>query len=80
MTFKDKYWESDSWHEKVIIVEIYHFTGKHRHNDWTISKTAAYFGISVGLVSENLKLADALHQNPKLIECSNRQAALEKIR
>lgn len=63
-------------------MELYHLTMNHRKT-WSIAKTAHYFGVSIGLVSENLKLAHALH-NPdvcKSIESlSTRQQALDRIR
>jgi len=78
-TFKDKYQECDKWQEKVMVMEIFHMARKVNDNSWTISKTAEMFGVSVGLVSENLRLADALHRNPKLFKIETRAEALNKI-
>lgn len=60
-------------------MEILHLTMKVNRSDWAISDTAQYFGVSVGLVSENLKLAEAFHTTPKLMEIGSRQAALTKL-
>jgi len=79
MTFKEKYDQSNNWQEKVSVMEIYHLIGLCRNNFWTISYTATYFEVSIGLVSENLKLADALHYNEKLVKCESRQDALKKL-
>lgn len=61
-------------------MEIYHLAMTSRDRTWTISKTASHFNCSIGLVSENLKLADALHKDDKLCECKYRDEALTKIR
>lgn len=79
LTFLEKYRECKTWYEKVMVLEVYHLTGKHRYKDWSVSKTAAYFEISVGLASENLKLAKAIHDNPKLVDLQYRKDALKKL-
>lgn len=47
---------------------------------WNLAKTAAVFNVSVGLVSENLKLANAIHLNEDVMNEPNRQAALDRIK
>lgn len=44
---------------------------------WTIRQTASYFGVSNGLVCENLKLAEHID---KIKGCKNRKEALERIK
>lgn len=80
MTFKEKYHKEDTWYGRVMVMELYHLTMTHRIKRWTLAKTAEYFECSVGLVSENLKLAHAFHINHELIKFDTRQQALDKIR
>lgn len=80
MTFAEKYRLAKTWHEKAMIVELYHLTGKQRHpGNWTLNETAGYFGISTGLVSESLKLALGIHRNIKLMDIPLRKDALKKL-
>lgn len=79
MTFLEKYQQCTTWHEKVTVMELYHLYGVLSVKKWTVGHTASYFEVSKGLVSENLKLASALHSNPKLLNAPNRQAALRKL-
>ena len=51
----------------------------YRWRDWTLSKTAEHFGVSIGLVSENLRLALAIHTNDAILKCESRQDALKKL-
>jgi len=46
---------------------------------WTINKTAAFFGVSIGLISENLALAETIHKYPELINCDSRTDALKRM-
>jgi hypothetical protein len=80
MTFLEKYHQCNKWQDKVTVMELYHLTGILAVKSWTISHTATYFGVSNGLVSENLKLALALHSNPKIVKIETRQEALRKLR
>lgn len=79
MTFVDRYKKETTWHGKVIVMEIYHLIMTHRMPDWTITRTASHFGVSIGLVSENLKLAKALHNDNNIFSCDSRQKALKKL-
>ena len=80
MNFKERYSIEDTWQGKVMIMEIYHFTMRHREKGWILSKTAEYFDSSIGLVSENLQLALAIHTDDTLLKCETRMAALHKIK
>lgn len=79
MTFREKYIRVNAWHDKAMVMEIFHLAMSTRIKQWTITKTAEYFGVSIGLVSENLKLAGALHLNTELISCESRAEALKKL-
>lgn len=79
MTFLEKYKKVQRWHEKAIIMEIFHLTMKGK-GKWTLTQTAEYFGVSIGLVSENLKLAGAIHHNHQILLINSREEALKKLR
>ena len=78
-TFREKYEACKTWQEKVMVMEIFHMASKMKDCRWTLSMTAEIFNVSVGLVSENLRLADALHRQPKLMKVETRADALNKI-
>lgn len=80
MTFPEKYHESTKWVDKVLILEIFHLTMCMRDNTWTVSKTANEFGCSIGLVSENLRLANLIHARPDMLKVESRVDALKKLR
>lgn len=79
MTFTERYQKEQTWHGKAIVMEIYHLTMSHRNKKWTITKTAEHFDCSIGLVSENLKIAHAIHENDRILKCQSRQEALKKL-
>jgi len=62
-----------------MIMELYHLGMSSRFTSWTIHKTAQYFTVSNGLVSENLKLANSFHSNENVYNCVTRQDALDKL-
>lgn len=79
MTFLEKYLSESTWHGKVTVMEIFHLAQSIRNKGWTVTKTAQSFQVSPALVSENLKLATAIHINESLLQCASRQEALKKI-
>lgn len=79
MTFLEKYNQETTWHGKVLVMEIYHLAMTSRFRVWTVTKTAEHFGVSIGLVSENLRLASAIHDDTDLLEIPSRQQALRKL-
>ncbi len=79
MTFLEKYNQETTWYGKATVMEIYHLAQTIRHKGWTISKTAQAFEVSVGLVSENLRLAQAIHVNERILKCESRQEALKRL-
>lgn len=78
-TFKERYGKENRWLYKAYIMEIFHLTHVHLNSRWTIALTASYFEVSPALVSENLKIARASHENEAIMRCRNRQEALSKI-
>lgn len=57
MTYKEKFKQSKDWKLKVFLVSQFHSKQVINTRKWTLRKTARYFGVSVGLISENLNLA-----------------------
>jgi hypothetical protein len=80
MTLREKYYRVDKWHERVTLMELHHLRMKAQNPKYTLSQTAHYFGVSMGLVSENLRLALIFHTQPALLNCPNRQEALKQIK
>lgn len=80
MTFVERYNQESTWHGKVLVMEIYHLAMSSRIKKWTITQTAEHFGVSIGLVSENLRLATLIHIDPNFSSIPSRQDALVKVR
>lgn len=62
---------------------MYHLCQLETEHKWTIQKTADFFRVSIGLASENLKLAELFIEYPELMKYETRRDALghiEKIR
>lgn len=78
MTFRERYNQEKVWHQKIILIELFHITMKARQ-PWGFRQTAKYFDISLGLVSENMRLAAAIHKDESLMNCPDRKTAAEKI-
>lgn len=79
MTFVERYQIADGWQEKVLVMSIFHSAATQGQKNWTIKQTASVFGVSVGLVSENLRLAEAIDMGSDITNCETRQNALNKI-
>lgn len=80
MTFLDRYESEKTWSGRAMVMEIFHLAAIAHDSSWTLTKTANYFEVSIGLASENLRLAQALHVNEGLMSCTTRQEALRKMR
>jgi hypothetical protein len=77
----DKYNEANEWHDKCLIMTLYHQTMRlQMANCWSMKDTAEYFGVSIGLVSENIKLSNAIDEDVRLTKCKTRQQALNMIK
>lgn len=80
MTYKEFYNQQDSWSKKVLIIDLFHNKMLLKHGSkWNIRRTAKSLRLSVGLISEGLKLAKAVKED-RLIDCKNRKEALIKLR
>ena len=79
MNFVDLYNSETNWGKKVIIMELFHLSHVVMREGWTIRRTAEEFHCSIGLTSENLRLAHAIHEKPEILDCETRQDALKKV-
>jgi hypothetical protein len=79
MTFLERYQSETTWQGKIFVMEIFHLAKCQRDKDWTITKTASHFECSIGLVSENLRLAKYLHEIPPTLVIQTRQEALKRM-
>lgn len=80
ISFQERYSSEETWHGKVLVMEIYHLAMSQLYKNWTISKTAEQFNCSVGLASENLRLANAIHTHQDIVKCKFREQALTNLR
>lgn len=78
MEYFERYHREKNWYNKILLIEVFHMKCK-SESGWTITRTAEFFGVSVGLISENLALAETIHKYPDLINCESRQDALKKM-
>lgn len=79
MDLKKRYEDTVEWYKKALIMQMYHLQQKLTDKKWPLIKTANYFGVSVGLVSENLRLAACIDTYPELIKQESRQKALDVV-
>jgi hypothetical protein len=79
MDYRKEYDETKEWHRKVCLIHLYHSHQLLHDKRWTLINTAVYFGVSIGLVSENIKLAKAIDTRPELMKCDSRQKALNVL-
>lgn len=77
MTYKEKFHSSQDWKEKIFLVSQFHSRRCIHTKTWKVKQTAQYFGVSVGLVSENLNLARVFDL---LGECSSRAQAIKQMK
>lgn len=76
MTIRERYHKEEDWRKKIHLTELLHLVQKLRHRTWRVRDTARALGISVGLASENLRIAEAFHQG---LNAVSRRDALRKI-
>lgn len=79
MTFAERYQAEETWDGKVLIMNLYHLARMVQYKGWTLSNTAQEFNCSIGLVSENIKLANAINDDERILKCKSRQEALRKL-
>ena len=79
MTYREKFRQSIDWRTKVLTMELFHLLMLSKKREWNLTSTARYFGVSIALVSENLKLSGPL-KDGLLDECNSRDKALKLLR
>ena len=77
MTFKEKFKSCSTWQERAVVVTFTHRLLLIRKKKWTIRKTAKYLEISIGYVSESMKLAKRLDE---VNHFATRKDALTKLK
>jgi hypothetical protein len=80
----EKIKEEKVWHVKCKLIHDYHKAMKEKHVDkrnykWREFDSACQLGISVGYISESLRLYDAIEKNP-LLKSLSREQALKLLR
>lgn len=73
MTYREKYDSCKNWLEKIDVMNLFHKVKSVKNNKWRYRDTARYFGCALGLVSENLRLAE---EREKIKHFDNRKRAL----
>lgn len=77
MTYREKYKSTTDWKQKILVMEMFHLLMLSKHKNWHLENTAKYFGVSIGLVSENLSLA---HVMDEVENCESRVKALKVLK
>lgn len=71
------YVQAKSWQRRVILIAMYHNYQCIKDKSHKLSQTSSYFHVSIGLVSENLKL---FKKWDEVKNCNTRKDALGKIK
>lgn len=79
--YKLKYLNEHNWQTKALIISLYHLLMCNKYPyAWNIQRTSIYFGISIGLVSEDLRIGKELNNgNSNVSEANTREEALKFI-
>ena len=73
MTFITAFRLATSWKRKVALVSLFHNARLSKNKHWKLINSANYFNVSIGLISENLKLSKNWDE---IKECKSRNEAL----
>lgn len=78
MTYKEKYesMKLDDWRGRASIMNLFHVI-MNTKSKWRIRSTASYFKVSIGLVSENLRL---IANFDRVKNCRTRSEALVTLK
>ena len=77
MTYKEAYKLTKQWQRKASLISIYHHKMKLLNKHWSVRLTASYFDVSIGKVSEDIKIVLNIE---KVKNCETRQDALIILR
>lgn len=78
IAFKD----CKTWQDKAMLISLFHTSKCIQHpNSWNMAKTAKHFNISIGMVSENIRLAKEFDgpNGDNIVACKTREDALKMI-
>jgi glucan phosphorylase len=75
-----RYHDSDKWYEKALIILVYHTIMSGAVENWTMRMTAKKLDRSVGLISEDIRLAQCIKDHDDMLKLPDRQSAMKKMR
>lgn len=61
-----EYHQTTIWWKKALLIHLYHSSQKVLDRKWNITKTARDLGVSIGLVSEDLRLAELIQTDDSI--------------
>jgi len=79
MTYQEALQKERRWDKRAILISLYHGRMLLKNTKWNQRRTARKLGISLGAISEAIKLAKALTEEPELKNLK-REEALAKIK
>ena len=79
VSFKEQYERLTKWQDRATLIGLYHTAKCMQIPGWRVLDTAAYFEVSIGLVSEDIRLGKELDSNPKLAKVETREKAVGMI-
>jgi hypothetical protein len=80
MTIIEKYQQAKTWHERALILLIFHNLMVGQNKGWNIRLTAKRLDRSSGYVSEDLRLAQCIKDHPKMLQAIDRKSALKLMK
>lgn len=79
MTWKEKFDKTKSWRRRAIIISLYYQMWIVRGKKKSIRTCAEYFGMSIGYISESIKIGNP-DTYSSLSHCKTREEALNILR
>jgi len=79
MTYREALEKERRWHKRALTIYLYHNLMLLKKKHWTIRDTAKKLEMSIGMISESIRLATAMIDNPEL-EKMKRKDALKLIK
>ncbi len=78
--FKKQFDDEPIWWRKVLITSLCHKHMLAKDRYWKMKDTGKLLGRVTSIISENLRIAEAIDNDPKFIgKCESRQKALNKL-
>ena len=77
MTYRESYIIEKDWKRRIALIAMFHGARLIRNQNWKLTDSAKYFGLSLGLISESLHLSKHWDQ---IESCKSRSEALRKIK